>query len=145
MDATLAAWLAAAEGSDAEFAERLWRLVLRREIEAEVRDETVRRLADGVSRATLVHELVTSSEFERVRLLDDAVAWAAAQRRAGARPRGLEAPPGTDERAVARYGERGPAASAVRCAELRHRRLSERARLALRDRRYRDEPRRATA
>jgi len=110
MDATLAAWLAAAEGSDEQFAERLWRLVLRREIEPDVRDETVRRLADGVSRATLVHELVTSPEFERVRMLDDAVAWAAAQRRAGARPRGIEAPPGTDERAVeipwclARYG-----------------------------------------
>jgi O-antigen chain-terminating methyltransferase len=66
-----------------------------------------------MSRAALLHELVTAPEFERVRLLDDAVAWAAAQRRSGARPRGLRAPPGTDERAVeipwclARYaGER---------------------------------------
>jgi hypothetical protein len=44
----------------------------------------------------------------------------------------------------ARYGERGPGASAVLCAELRPGRLRERVRLALRDLRHRDEPRRAT-
>lgn len=42
-----------------------------------------------------------------------------------------------------RYGEHGPGASAVLCAELRPRRLASRARLALRDRRHADEPRRA--
>jgi SAM-dependent methyltransferase len=43
-----------------------------------------------------------------------------------------------------RYGERGPGASAVLCAELRPSRLGERLRLALRDVRHRGEPRRAT-
>ena len=51
-----------------------------------------------MSRAALLQELATSAEYDRVRLLDDSVAWAAAQRRAGARPRNLEAPRGTDER-----------------------------------------------
>jgi O-antigen chain-terminating methyltransferase len=113
VDAALAAWLEAADGSDDEFVERLWPLVLRREVEPEARADAVRRLGDGMSRAALLHELVTAPEFERVRLLDDAVAWAAAQRRAGARPRGLQAPAGTDERPIeipwclARYaGER---------------------------------------
>jgi SAM-dependent methyltransferase len=113
VDETLTAWLAAAEGPDEEFVERLWRVVLRREVETEARAEALRRLGDGMSRAALLHELVTALEFERVRLLDDAVAWAAAQRRHGARPRGLPAPAGTDERPIeipwclARYaGER---------------------------------------
>jgi hypothetical protein len=63
-----------------------------------------------MSRAALLQELATSPEYERVRLLDDSVAWAAAQRRAGARPRNLAAPVGTDERPIeipwclARYG-----------------------------------------
>ena len=43
----------------------------------------------------------------------------------------------------ARYGERGPGASAVLCAELRPARLGARLRLAVRDRRHADEPRRA--
>jgi hypothetical protein len=43
-----------------------------------------------------------------------------------------------------RYGERGPGASAVLCAELRPRRISELVRLAVRDVRHRDEPRRST-
>jgi hypothetical protein len=42
------------------------------------------------------------------------------------------------------YGSRGPGASAVLCAELRPRRISARLRLAVRDRRYPDDPRRAT-
>ena len=44
----------------------------------------------------------------------------------------------------ARYGERGPAASAVLCAELRPKSLGETVRLAVRDFRHRDEPRRST-
>jgi len=44
----------------------------------------------------------------------------------------------------ARYGDRGPGASAVLCAELRPRTVREAARLALRDLRHRDEPRRST-
>jgi hypothetical protein len=42
------------------------------------------------------------------------------------------------------YGARGPGASAVLCAELRPRGISTRVQLAMRDRRYPDEPRRAT-
>jgi SAM-dependent methyltransferase len=110
VDATLAAWIAAAAGSDEEFVDRLWPLVLRREVEPDARAEALRRLRGGMSRAALLQELVSAPEFERVRLLDDAVAWTAAQRRAGERPRDLRAPAGTDERAIeipwclARYG-----------------------------------------
>jgi O-antigen chain-terminating methyltransferase len=43
-----------------------------------------------------------------------------------------------------RYGERGPGASAVLCAELRPRRLAERVRLAARDVKHRATPRRST-
>ena len=43
-----------------------------------------------------------------------------------------------------RYGTRGPGASAVLCAELHHGTVSERLRLALRDRRHRGETRRVT-
>ncbi len=43
-----------------------------------------------------------------------------------------------------RYGDRGPGASAVLCAELRPRRLSERLRLAVRDSRHRGDVRRVT-
>ena len=96
MDSTLAAWLdASATDVDA-----LWREVLRREIEPEERAATLARLEAGMSRAALVQELATSAEFERVRILDDSIAWAAAQRRAGARPRELLAPPGSDERPI---------------------------------------------
>ncbi|HVW88575.1 MAG TPA: hypothetical protein VHC01_03840, partial [Gaiellaceae bacterium] len=43
-----------------------------------------------------------------------------------------------------RYGERGPGASAVLCAELHPGGIGERLRLALRDRRHRDDVRRVT-
>jgi SAM-dependent methyltransferase len=100
VDPTLDAWLHAAHMPDAEFVEQLWRAVLRRPIEPGARDEALRRLAGGMSRTSLLMELVASPEFEHVRLLDDAVAWAAAQRAAGERPRNLSAPPGTDERPI---------------------------------------------
>jgi SAM-dependent methyltransferase len=107
VNSTLAAWLAAAEGSDEEFVERAWRLVLRREVEPEARERTLLRLRAGeLSRAALLGDLSASQEFERVRLLDDAVAAAAGARRAPrsvagpARPRGLTAPAGSDERPV---------------------------------------------
>src|SRR4051812_14570214 len=63
-----------------------------------------------MSRSALLQELATSAEFEHLKRLDDAVAWAAAQRAASARPRNLGAPAGTDERPIeipwclARYG-----------------------------------------
>ena len=49
------------------------------------------------------------------------------------------------EAAAARYGTPGPGAGAVLLAELRPSRLSEKIRLAVRDRRLPDEPRRSTA
>ncbi len=109
MDERLSAWLDA--GS--EDLDTLWRRVLRRPIEPAERVTTEERLRAGMSRATLLRELATSTEHEHLRRLDDAVAWAAAQRAAGERPRNIEAPPGTDERPIeipwclARYtGER---------------------------------------
>jgi hypothetical protein len=106
--------------SDDEFVEGAWRLFLRRPPEPEARDAALAKLRDGsLSRASLLRELATSEEFGRVALLDDAVAFAAGERRkprdvrGPARPRGLRAPADTDERAIeipwclARYdGER---------------------------------------
>src|SRR5690348_13016966 len=53
-----------------------------------------------MSYASLLQELATSTEFAHLKRLEDGVAWAGAQRRAGERPRNLEAPPGVDERPV---------------------------------------------
>jgi SAM-dependent methyltransferase len=94
VDEKLAAWLAEVELDD------LWRLVLRRPIEPDERTATEARLAEGMSRSALLQELATSSEFEHAKRLDDSVAWAAAERAAGARPRNLTAPAGTDERPI---------------------------------------------
>ena len=94
MDDRLASWFADEDLDD------LWRRVLRRAIEPAERATTEERLAAGLSRSALLQELATSPEFERTKLLDDAVAWAAAQRSAGERPRNLTAPPGVDERPV---------------------------------------------
>lgn len=100
MDQRLAAELELAGTPDEELVERLFRLALRRPPDAEARTRALARLADGtLSRATLLHELVTAAEFERVRALDDAVALARWARAAGERPRELRAPPG-DERPV---------------------------------------------
>jgi hypothetical protein len=94
VDERLAAWLAA------EDLDTLWRLVLRRPIEPHERAETDARIEAGLSRSTLLAELVSSAEFAHARRLDDAIAWAGAQRRAGERPRNLTAPPGCDERPI---------------------------------------------
>jgi SAM-dependent methyltransferase len=96
VDSRLAAWL---DASAADVS-ALWLAVLRRPMEPEERVATLARLESGMSRAALLQELANSDEFARVRLLDDAVAWAAAQRRAGERPRQLHAPAGTDERPI---------------------------------------------
>ena len=74
--------------------------MLRRPIEPDERAATETRLAAGMSRASLLRELATSAEHEHLRRLDDAVAWAAAQRAEGGRPRNITAPPGSDERPV---------------------------------------------
>src|SRR5437773_1015268 len=90
MDDRLAARLELAGLSDEEFVRRAYRLVLRRDPEPAA-------FGRDVSRATLLAELVASEEFAELRALDDAVAQALA---AGEPARFLEAPPGTDERAV---------------------------------------------
>ena len=75
--------------------------VLRRDADPEARERALAKLAEGtLSRATLLEELVTSDEFERVRILDDAVAFARGARERGDRPRRLEGPPASDERVV---------------------------------------------
>jgi len=116
----LGAWLDAAAAGDEEFVERAWRLVVRRAPEPAARDAALAKLRDGtLSRAGLLRELTASEEFERVALLDGALAFAAAERarprdvRGPARPRELRAPAASDERAIeipwclARYdGER---------------------------------------
>jgi SAM-dependent methyltransferase len=116
---SLGLWLDAASGPDEEYVERLWRLVLRREVEPEALERAVERLRGGMSRAALLRDAIAGEEFGRVLVLDDAVASAAAARRAPrenrgpARPRELRAPAGSDERPIeipwclARYdGER---------------------------------------
>ena len=101
MDDVLRAWLDAAEGEDESFVDEAFRLVLRRPPDEEARDRAVAKLRDGtLSRATLLHELTTAPESERVRLLDDGVAFARGARERGERPRWLQGPPATDERVV---------------------------------------------
>jgi SAM-dependent methyltransferase len=73
-----------------ELVRRAYRLVLRRDPEPGAADRPV-------SAATLLRELVSSEEFERLRALDDALAAALATEGS---PRFLEAPAGSDERAV---------------------------------------------
>lgn len=101
MDPRLRAYLLAFEPSDEEFVEGMFGFVLRREADEEARTRALAKLREGtLSRATLLHELVTSEEFARIRLLDDAVALAGAARARGERPRRLEGPAGTDERVI---------------------------------------------
>jgi SAM-dependent methyltransferase len=116
MHGDLDAWLDTASGTDAEFVDRVWRLVVRRPPEPDGRERALAKLGDGtLSRAGLLRELVASEEFAGVALLDDALAFAAGERarprdgRGPWRPRLLNAPPTADERsleipwALARY------------------------------------------
>jgi SAM-dependent methyltransferase len=107
MQGDLAQWLEAASGTDEEFVDRAWRLVLRRAPEADGRARALEKLRDGtLSRAGLLRQLVRSEEFDRVAVLDTALAFAAAERarpREGGgpwRPRELRAPATGDERAI---------------------------------------------
>lgn len=101
MDSRLASQLEVAASSDEEFVVRTFRLVLRRDPEPEALERALAKLAEGtLSRATLVAELATSDEFQRVRLLDDATAAGAAARARGERLRWLQGPAGTDERVI---------------------------------------------
>jgi SAM-dependent methyltransferase len=102
VDEALRAWLEAGEGDDEEFVERAFRLVLRRPPDDEARARALAKLAEGtLSRATLLHEVTSSAEAGRVRLLDDKVAFARWARRSDERPRLLEAPGDSDESAIA--------------------------------------------
>ena len=101
MSGELRAWLDAAASSDEEFVDAAFALVLRREPEPDARERALAKLREGtLSRATLLHELACAPEFERVRLLDDGIAFARGARERGERPRWLQGPPGTDERVV---------------------------------------------
>jgi SAM-dependent methyltransferase len=86
---------------DERFCQTVYRLALRRKPEPDVLADTVARLRDGtLSRAALIEDMITSQEFQRLRVLDDAVAFAAWARSAGERPRELSAPAGSDERPI---------------------------------------------
>jgi SAM-dependent methyltransferase len=75
--------------------------VLRRPPDDEARERALAKLGDGsLSRATFVHELVTSEEAARIRELDDAVALGLGARARGERLSWLQAPAGTDERVI---------------------------------------------
>jgi len=101
VDPRLRAHLDALAGSDEEFVDASFALILRRPADDEARERALAKLREGtLSRATLLHELATAPEFERVRELDDVVAFARGARERGERPRHLRAPPGTDERLV---------------------------------------------
>jgi SAM-dependent methyltransferase len=101
VEPSLAAELELAAVPHEELVRRLYRLCLRRDPEPDALQHAVTKLTDGtLSRATLIRDISTSEEFESVRVLDDAVAFAAWARANGERPRELEAPPGTDERAI---------------------------------------------
>jgi O-antigen chain-terminating methyltransferase len=97
----LAAQLDLAALSDEEFVERAYRFVLRRQPDGDGRERALRVLADRtLSRATLLHELVTSDEYAHLRALDDAATRAAHARAHGERPRELRFPATLDERPV---------------------------------------------
>ena len=86
---------------DPEYVRRLYRLALRRDPDDEALARAVEKLDHGtLSRATLLAELVDSDEFRRVRVLDDAVAFATWARTADERPRELRGPPASDERVI---------------------------------------------
>jgi SAM-dependent methyltransferase len=107
MQGDLQSWLDAAAGTDEEFVDRAWRLVVRRSPEPDAREAALAKLADGtLSRSSLLGQLAASDEFARVAVLDDALAFAAGIRaqpreRVGPiRPRNLRAPASSDERAI---------------------------------------------
>jgi Domain of unknown function (DUF4214)/Methyltransferase domain len=100
VDPRLAAHLELNAATDQDFLAAAYRLVLRRDPEANALARDLEKLRGGtLSRATLLAELVSADEFARVRALDDAIAFAAWARAAGERPRELTAPPG-DERPI---------------------------------------------
>ena len=106
IDPRLREHIAVGSTSDAEFVDAAFGLVLRRPPDAEARERALTKLEEGtLSRASLLRELVTAEEFERVRQLDDVVALAGGARRRAQRPRPLQPPPGTHERLNHQPGE----------------------------------------
>ena len=101
MDPLVQAVLDAHADDDDAFVARAFRDVLRRPPDDEARERALTKLGDGtLSRATFVHELVTSPEAQRIRELDDAVALGLGARARGERLSWLLAPAGTDERVI---------------------------------------------
>jgi SAM-dependent methyltransferase len=101
LDPRLAAQLRVTALADAEFVDTVYLLALRRDPDPSARERALAKLGDGtLSRAALLRELVEGEEFERVRALDDAVAFARWARENDERPRGLTAPAGLDERVI---------------------------------------------
>lgn len=101
MDPRLDAQLKVARIPAERLVRNLYRLALRREPEPDALARDVGKLEQAtLSPATLLRELVASEEFERVRLLDDAVTFARWARAADERPRELTAPSGSDERPI---------------------------------------------
>jgi SAM-dependent methyltransferase len=101
VDPRLQAHVDALAGSDEEFVDASFALILRRPADDLARERALAKLREGtLSRATLIHELAAAPEHERVRQLDDVVAFARGARARGERPRHLQAPPGSDERLV---------------------------------------------
>jgi SAM-dependent methyltransferase len=107
MQGDLGAWLETGTGADEEFVERAWRLLVRRAPEPAARESALAKLRLGeLSRASLLRELASSDEIDRVALLDDGLSFAAAARarprtvRGPARPRELRAPAWSDERSI---------------------------------------------
>jgi SAM-dependent methyltransferase len=101
MQGDLDAWVDAAAGTDEEFIDRIWRLVLRRAPEPDGRERALAKLRAGtLSRAGLLQELAGSDEFRGVVLLDAGLARAVAERAHEGRPRELQAPAESDERAL---------------------------------------------
>jgi len=60
--------IAVGESSDEEFVDAAFGLVLRRPPDAEARERALTKLTEGtLSRASLLQELVTAEEFERIK------------------------------------------------------------------------------
>jgi SAM-dependent methyltransferase len=106
----VAAHLDLASLSDIEYAKLVYALGLRREADPEGLSTATQLLSTHeLSRASLLEMVLTSEEFRRVRVIDDAVTHGLRARTTG-EPAGFTGPPETDERvielpwALARYG-----------------------------------------
>jgi SAM-dependent methyltransferase len=100
-DARIQAEIELAGTPPEDLVEHVYRLALRRPPEPGAAAAATARLREGtLSPAALLGDVVASTEFARLRALDDAVAFAAWARAADERPRNLKAPAELDERAI---------------------------------------------